>query len=195
MIISIRGTHGSGKSTTVKELIAMGNGQPIMGRLRNKPEAYRLILEGIPDPVFALGPYTLACGGCDAVQPYDIILDLIRDYATQGHVVFEGALVSSSFGRIGALLEQRGQEAVFAFLTTPPEECLRRIVQRRLDRGDLRPLNPANTLGKVRSIESSKKTIAAKGTVRMVDLDYKSPVDGLLDLLKGAQRDFPVLVG
>ena len=194
MIISIRGTHGSGKSTAVQELLAQGKGQPIMGRLRNKPAAYRLTFEEVPDPVFVLGPYTLTCGGCDAVQPYDLILDLLRDYAPQGHIVFEGALVSSSYGRIGALLEQLGQEAVFAFLTTPPEECLRRIVQRRLDRGDLRPLNPANTLGKVRSIESSKKTIATKG-VRMVELDYQQPVLGILNLLKGATRDFPALVG
>ena len=150
---------------------------------------------GIPDSVYVLGPYTLTCGGCDAVQPYDIILDLIRHYATKGHVLFEGALVSSSFGRVGTLIEQRGQEAVFAFLTTPPEECLRRIVQRRLDRGDMRPLNPANTLGKVRSTESSKRTIAAKGTVRMIDLDYLSPVEGIVSLLKGAAREFPELVG
>lgn len=195
MIISIRGTHGSGKTTVMQELIRLGQGQAILGRLRNKPEAYRLTLDGIPDAVYVLGPYTLTCGGCDAVQPYDIILDLIRDYAKIGHVLFEGALVSSSFGRVGTLIEQRGQEAVFAFLTTPPEECLRRIVQRRLDRGDMRPLNPANTLGKVRSIESSKRTIAAKGTVRMIDLDYLSPVEGIVSLLKGAAREFPELVG
>lgn len=195
MIISLRGTHGSGKTTAVQELITKGNGEPIMGRLKKKPEAYKLTFADIPDPVYVLGPYTLTCGGCDAVQPYDIILDLIRDYSKLGHVVFEGALVSSSFGRIGTLIEQRGKEAVFAFLTTPAEECLRRIVQRRLDRGDERPLNPNNTLGKIRSIESSKKTIAAKGTVRMIDLDYLDPVTGILDLLKGAQRDFPALVG
>src|SRR6187549_2577727 len=120
MIITVRGTHGSGKTTAVQGLIAKGNGQPIYGRLKNKPEAYRLIFSDVPDPAYVLGPYTLTCGGCDAVKPYAIVIDLIRDYAKLGHVIFEGALISSCLGKISALIEQRGRETVYAFLTTSP---------------------------------------------------------------------------
>lgn len=194
MIISIRGTHGSGKSTVMRDLIALGGGTPLMGALKKKPEAYQLSLPGVHAPVFIIGPYETACGGCDAIQPYDLILDLLRKYSSQGHVLFEGALVSSSFGRIGQLMAQCGEQAVFAFLSTPTEECLRRVAQRRLARGDSRPLNPANTLGKARSIESSKKTIATK-KVRMVTLDYLCPVEEIVALLKGATCEFPGLVG
>ena len=187
MIISIRGTHGSGKSSVMKALLASYDGAPLFGRLgAKKPEAYELKIEGVGAPVYILGPYANACGGCDAVQPYDIILDLLTHYAARGHVLFEGALVSSSYGRIGRLMEQWGRQSVFAFLPTPVEECLRRITVRRLARGDERPLNPKNTEGKHRSIESSRKQVTKAGVLRMVDLDWERPVEGILTLLREA---------
>lgn len=185
MIISIRGTHGSGKSTAVKELIAVGNGQPIMGALRNKPEAYRLDIEGVREPVYVLGPYTTACGGCDAVQPYDLILELLSKYAGQGHIVFEGALVSSSHGRVGDYMDQFGPQAVMAYMATPIDECLARIRKRREDRGDYRTLNTKNTEGKYRSVVRHRGKVESAGIQRVVELRADNASGDLLKLLRG----------
>ena len=181
MIISVRGTHGSGKSELMKAFLQETQGRPLYGRLGlSRPEAYECAV-GLSAPVYILGPYETPCGGCDAIQPYDRILDLMRQYRTRGHVLLEGALVSSSFGRVGQLMaEDRGN--IMAFLMTPLEECLQRVASRRLSRGDARPLNPANTIHKHKSIQRSRRQIAHAG-VRIVDLDAVQPLDHLYRLL------------
>jgi len=191
MIISIRGTHGSGKSTVMRELIDKYCAQRYYGRAgKGRPEAYELALPGVHRTAYILGPYETTCGGCDAIQPYDLILELLTEYGAKGHVLFEGALVSSSYGRIGRLMEQWGQDGVMAFLNTPIDECLRRVVQRRVDRGDLRPFNPQNTIGKAKSGESTKRQIAEAGNIiRAVDLDWQEPVAQLLALLREGNDD------
>src|SRR5262245_515887 len=102
MLINLRGTSGSGKSTVVRNLLAQCGCKPIYGVLGPRlPEAYQLML---PQPIYVLGPYQTPCGGCDAVQPCDLVHKLIKQYAQWGHVVFEGLLMSTFFGEIGQLL-------------------------------------------------------------------------------------------
>lgn len=185
MIVSIRGTHGSGKSTIVKTLVGQYATQRFYGRAgKHRPEAYALNIPGVTHVVYVMGPYETACGGCDCIQPYALILDLLADYSSRGHVLFEGALVSSSYGTVGHYMEKCGPRGIMAFLTTPLEECIRRIGQRRLDRGDLRPLNTKNTEGKHRSVRNSRKQVAKFGILRAVDLDWQEPIAPLLALLK-----------
>jgi hypothetical protein len=107
MLINVRGTHGAGKSTVVRALLSASVPRPIYGLLGFRaPVAYRLTLDRCSHDVFVLGPYQTNCGGCDALD-YDVVLDLISKCAPRGHVVFEGALVSSAYGRIGELLVAR----------------------------------------------------------------------------------------
>jgi hypothetical protein len=185
MIISIRGTHGSGKSTIMKALITQYATERFYGRAgKHRPEAYALAIPGVTSVVYVLGPYETACGGCDCIQPYALILDLLAEYSSRGHVLLEGALVSSSYGTVGHFMEKFGPRGIMAFLTTPLEECIKRIVQRRLDRGDLRPLNTKNTEGKNRSMLNTRKQIAKFGIIRAVDLDWQEPIAPLMALLK-----------
>lgn len=190
MIISIRGTNGSGKSTIVRKLVAGYLQKKIYGILGARlPEAYFLVVPKVAKPVYVLGPYeNTAVSGCDQVQPYDLILDLIEKYARrkEGHVVFEGVILSSSYGRVGRLMEEWGQEAVMAFLDTPLETCLKNVQARRDTKKNAKPFNPKNTTSKFEQIYGSRQNIIDAGTLRVVDISMDTGYDTVLKLLKEA---------
>jgi hypothetical protein len=185
VIISIRASNGGGKSHVVRALLQQGVALPIYGVLGPKqPEAYSLCLS---DRItYVLGPYITATGGCDRINPYDLILDLIEKYAKLGNVVFEGVLVSSSYGRVGTLMERWGQEAVMAFLTTSLEDCIRNVQTRRDARADAKPFNPKNLTSKYHQIVKSRLKMLKEGKVRVVDLEPATALEQVLALLKGA---------
>ena len=110
------------------------------------------------------------CGGCDAIQPQGLILDLLRKYAAQGHVLFEGLLIGDSYGSVGALLDQLSGEGVSSAvirLNTPLDECLKRVRRRRAERGDSRPLNPKHTIAHFARSFNSKLAFEAAGSRAM----------------------------
>lgn len=151
------------------------------------PEAYELLFDDIKAPVYVLGSYHVQSGGCDQIQPYDLILDLIRKYAPKGHVLFEGVLVSSSYGRVGALMEEWGQDAVMAFLDTSLEQCIKNVQKRRKEKGDVREFNPHNLTTKYNQIVKGKVKIAEAGRLRVVTLNFGKGTEQVLDLLRSAQ--------
>ncbi len=179
MIINIRGTHGSGKSTIVRALLDKYAHQPLGEGKR--PEGYKVAVPELNKPLYVVGPYVTACGGCDAVQPYALIWPRVLTYARRGHVVFEGALVSSSVGEIGRAMALR-KDCVVLFLDTPVEVCLERIQKRRLARGSLDPLNPKNTVSKHRSVEVSRPKLEAL-KLRCVTLNYKKADKQFMEVL------------
>lgn len=186
MILNIRSTHGGGKSTAVVKLMQAHIVQPLWPNPRTtKPEAYALTgYKKDALPIFVIGPYEAACGGVDAIQPYNRIWPLVQKYAKRGHVVFEGALVSSCVGSLGAAMAKR-KDCVVAYLDTPLQTCLDRIAKRRAKKGDTRPLNPTNTNNKFKSVAGTRAKFEALG-VRCVTIKHKKAVDQLLELLYGA---------
>jgi hypothetical protein len=181
MIINIRGTNGSGKTTIIRKIFAMAEGRPrqINGVLgTKKAEANELKLPGIKKPLYILGPYLAGnkfdrgTGGCDQIQPYDLVLELLDKYSVLGHVLFEGVLISSSYGRVGRYMETKGKKnAVMVFLTTPLDVCIKHVKNRRKSRKDDRPFDPHNLTQKYNQIEKSKKGIRSAGKVGMLELD------------------------
>jgi hypothetical protein len=182
MIVNIRGTHGSGKSTIVKELLTRYNAQPVRDLNVKKPLGYQM--NSCAGRLYVVGPYETACGGCDAIQPYALIWPRVVKFAEQGHVVFEGALVSSSYGNIGRDSEVYGDKFVFAFLNTPLEVCLERIRKRREAKGNMKPLDPKNTKVKFDNINRSYDKIVNEFKRRTVILDYQRAVPQLLGILR-----------
>lgn len=165
VIVNIRGTSGSGKSTLVRKLMGTAASvEPLVFRRLDehttrhdkaaadqKPTDYRL--DHPLGDIFVVGRYETACGGCDGIKTQDEICDRVRHYAQFGHVVFEGLLISHLFSRYEALareLQGKGHRYVTAFLNTPLDVCLQRVQQRRLARGNTKPLNTKNTEDKHR---------------------------------------------
>ena len=182
MIYNIRGSHGSGKSTCVVELLAQHPHTPMMCSAKGRPEAYKVNL-GLRRPVYVVGQYISACGGADTIQPYAHIWPLVEMYAKQGHVIFEGALVSSCVGSIGeAMAARRKKDCVVAYLDTPLQTCLDRIVKRRAKKGNMKPLDPKNTESKFKSVAATRLRFDELG-VRTVAINHKKAVAQLLELL------------
>lgn len=182
LVISLRGTHGSGKSTVVRQLLERYDWVPEGVDGKDRPENYRL--ETLYGPLYVVGSYVNTCGGCDAIQPYSLIWPRIEAFEKKGHVLFEGALVSSSYGNIGRESERYGDRMVFAFLDTPLEVCLERIRQRRAAKGNFKPLDPKNTAGKYNSIMKGLPKIRDEFKRRCVMINHRRPVLDVLELLR-----------
>ena len=196
-IVSIRGTHGSGKSTIVRKILDKYPHRPLLHNPTDKrPYGYEVTLSPLKR-LFVVGPYHTACGGCDAVQPYADIWPMVHAAHAAGmHVLFEGALVSSSYGSIGHTMnaKQEGGSAdcTFAFLDTPLSTCLDRIKERRAAKGNFEPLNPLNTATKFENVARTKDQMRKLGSrVRIADIDFHKPVTGVLKLFGVTLRSEP----
>jgi hypothetical protein len=133
MLIQLRGTSGSGKSTAVRALMKRYGAHPIFDLLGPRsPEAYRLIGTPFKSRLYVLGPYLAPCGGCDAIGNMETVIKLLRAYSAKGgDVIFEGLLISSMYGSIGQFLEGYGKDALIAFLTTSRERCYQQLRKRQ----------------------------------------------------------------
>lgn len=163
VIISLRGTSGSGKSSVVYAALERWKHEVVQANERGKP---LVNLVHAPCPFFVFGPYRTPCGGCDALPGYAEILPiLLPKYAAKGNVLFEGLLLSGTYGAVGRKLEEMkdAHTVWFAFLDTPLEVCLDRVNARRRARGEERPVNPANTEMKFRTIKRVQEIAMEKG--------------------------------
>ena len=193
-IVTIIGTHGSGKSSLVRQVMKfLGANDPF--KFDGKPAGYRFTR---PDGqrIFVLGKYTTACGGLDSSFSYkgaadDVVLciDLL---AEKGHVVCEGVIAMSSygFGRLSNLAtsqEQKGNQVIFAALDTPLEVCIQRTEGRRAARAtqygkESKPFDPQNLIAKYYSMLRDQERLADAGYDCRV-LPYQDPLPLLLQWL------------
>jgi hypothetical protein len=164
MLFNIRGTHGSGKTTLVRNTLVANDGRPIFAEASKPPEAYEFNRAG--KTTFILGCYETPCGGLDTVQPYNLICPLIERYARLGDVIFEGALISSCWGAVGQLLESWGRDAIVSFMDTPVDVCIARVRARRAARGDDRKFDPTNLIAKHEAIARLQQKLDAAGIVQ-----------------------------
>ena len=185
MLIKIHGTSGAGKTTLVRNLMCCADHILLQGPVK-RPEAYKLTIPGVAKPVYVLGPYENTCGGMDGVNSVGQQIELIHRYAEEGHVVYEGLLLSTYYGSLGAAVERYGKDHVWAFLDTPVEVCIERVKARRLAAGNDKPLNERNTRERVKPINSLKARLTRMGAnvVTIVHDDY--PTTQLLELLQNA---------
>jgi hypothetical protein len=189
MIVNLRGTHGSGKSTVVAKILAKYDHEPLESEQKRsglKTLVYSVMLrprQAAGERLIVIGNYDTACGGCDGIQPYDRIWPLVDRYGTLGYnVLFEGALVSSSYGNIGRASEPYGDNFVFAFMDTPLDVCLLRIKARRLAKGNEKPLDPTNTEFKFHAVAKSRIKMEGELGRRCVTINHLTPVRDTLKL-------------
>lgn len=184
MIINIRGTSGSGKSTIVRSVMSHfetkraykmeGRKQPI-GYVLESPEKTKLAV---------IGHYETACGGCDTISGMDKIFDLVRASAAQGYnVLFEGLLISSDTKRTIALRDEGNDLIVFSLGNVPIDECVAGINARRLERmgpEKFTPVAEKNTRAKYGNTASAMKKL----TANLIDARTVGRDDGLDQILE-----------
>lgn len=159
MIIQIRGTSGSGKSTVMRKVMEGVSSfteeewHPEYSEGRKKPLYYRM------GGLVVLGHYESACGGCDTIgsapQVFDLINSLNDGFQT---ILCEGLLLSEDTKWSSQMKNLR-----VVFLATPLDVCLRQIEGRRAEAGNEKPLNPANTANRVDVIERARVKLNALG--------------------------------
>lgn len=167
MIIQIRGTSGSGKTTVMRQVMASfaegwtGIGQPG----RKKPLFYSLngrqVETGLPG-VYVLGHYEATCGGCDnigsAAKVFDLIGMLETTYGGDSIILCEGLLLSED-----SKWTTQMNDVKVLFLNTNEEECLNRVRARRLAAGNEKELNPDNTVNRLAVIARSRVKLESHG--------------------------------
>jgi hypothetical protein len=152
MIIQIRGTSGSGKSTVMRQvMLTLGEWLPIRREGRKQPLGYQHA------DIVVLGHYESPCGGCDTIGSARAVYTLIQE--TDAPIILcEGLLLSEDVKWSSQLPDLR-----IIYLTTPLEQCITQIQQRRLAVGNSKPLNTDNTTHRVGVIERSRVKLGALG--------------------------------
>lgn len=158
-IINLRGTNGSGKSTVARALLAEGATPIELAPYITSGGALRAVT-GYAVPSLGLtiiGPYRTPCGGCDAIKTQDLVCESVRLAARLSeHVFFEGVIISTLYSRYQSLSKEIGG-LVWAYLDTPPDECLRRV----MTRNGGKPIKIELLMGKTRSIEATRRKAEA----------------------------------
>lgn len=158
MIVNVRGTHGSGKSTLVRSVLrSLPDAIPVWDptRRRRNPVGYR------SGELSVVGPYVgEEAGGCDSLSAADVIFPLVAQWASTGDVLFEGITAQHSTGRLVELAKTRDVHVVL--LATPLEECVSSVEARRAARGQ-GPFNMENVAREARIAASSCERLRGAG--------------------------------
>lgn len=172
MLVNLRGNSGSGKSTIVRAIMKKAIVEGLDRDSKMRPRNYRVVLKGFKKHLFVIGRYETQCGGVDTISSTAELFARVDKYAKQGHVLFEGLLISSYWGSFGEWAKKYKGRIVFAYLDTPLEECLARVTQRRIVAGNIKPFNETNTRRRAASIEATKARAIADGQ-RIVTISGK----------------------
>lgn len=145
IVVKLGGCNGSGKTSLVSDIIFRAVSEPVTPRGARRPEAYRGMYEGIP--VYILGSYENVCGGMDTISDKEDRLKLIKKYVLKdGIVFFEGLITGKTYGAIGEISDKQKGRWIYAFMDTPFETCVERVLQRRKARGNMAPFDPERTM-------------------------------------------------
>jgi hypothetical protein len=184
MIINIRGTSGAGKSTLACKIISL---YPVVSPnyLKGK-RPVSLILSGAASgkPLFVLGHYEIVCGGGDTVTGLgrDVIYGWMKEARDAGaDVMFESVTLSDDYTRTYELM--KGHEGLVINLKITVEECIKRVLARRAEAGNVKPFNVDNTRKRVDAIRTACYRLKQSG-IPVEDLDADSAFIRIRHLLR-----------
>jgi hypothetical protein len=182
VIINIAATHGGGKSTVVKRVLATAD---------KVVEKHRCTIGhwGQREVTF-IGRYGIAgTGGCDTITD-GTLYDLISEHATLGHVVFEGVIVMVQHQGVSLLRLHPDVPFHVLLLTTPVEECVRSVDERRA-RKSLPPGDPKHVKRDVRRAKNYAAALEKFGAL-VQHVDREEAPKALLKLLGLSRYDVKV---
>lgn len=152
-VIKLGGCNGSGKTTAAKAIMEITSAQPLKWEgTRKDPNHYVGDYEG--REVLILGSYETACGGMDTIsdkhERLAFIKWAVRTAAKGGIIFFEGLMTGKTYGAIGEYSEHTWEKDqarwLYAFMDTPFEECVKRVLARRKAAGNDAPFDPERTM-------------------------------------------------
>ena len=189
-IVNVRGCNGSGKTYTVRRFLERLPHEKLGGK-PSRPLGYRVDASawGISRPVFVVGSYENACGGADGINTQEEIADRIVKAHDLGHVLVEGLLISKSSGKGVTAPVMRDHGAIFAFLDTPWDICLERVLNRRKLAGNEKPFDPEKTMRSAYAqSHRSYELLEEAGGYDIRWLDWNDPIGGVVGYLKEAEQ-------
>lgn len=155
MIIDLRGTNGSGKTSIVQKFVIQS-----------------IEIEGgylYQDRLFILGPYYddtgnfLSTGGCDKLTS-DEIEELIHKYRHKYDILLEGADVSTSYKRWEKIAIDIGfHDYIFIFLNTSLDVCIKNKEERKKKFNRTRTGNNTNLVNKFHACSIVESYLKKKG--------------------------------
>jgi thymidylate kinase len=178
MIINIRGTNGSGKSTIARDflgdaIVELAPYQTPKGARKNVMGYHNRGLD-----LIVVGPYRTACGGCDAIKTQDLVKESVRIAAKKAqHVLFEGFIVSGIYSGYRALSQELGG-ITWAYLDTPIEVCFARIQERNGGKS----IKEYKVVEKNKEIESTRLKAKRDGE-KVVTIPYESAIEAVRGML------------
>lgn len=136
MIISLRGTSGSGKSRIVHDIIRWYGAEVVLVSYppeegaKQRPMGYLCGELGGRRRLFVPGHYEISNGGVDTLPTIGYAYDLIRKHHELGFdVLYEGKNMSDGWGRI-VELKKDGIPVRAVLLTTSLGDCVRSVRER-----------------------------------------------------------------
>jgi ABC-type dipeptide/oligopeptide/nickel transport system ATPase component len=191
-VINIRGTSGSGKSFIAYRLMnhfkrredikqTFAGRERIVGVRLETPGRHNLVLAG---------RYSTTCGGCDCLSwkgAAEDIMGLVAKWSIKSDVLLEGLMVSSwAASRLLTLCDNYNTTLIQ--LTTPLEDCLKAVQDRRNERATkvgrkAEPLNPKNTTIKWKQVVTQGNVLKTLGA-RIEFLDREDAYRRCCELLK-----------
>ena len=193
VILSLRGTSGSGKTTVARKFLTDYPCQSLPDP--NKPKkhwGYQIDLsaEGINQPLYVIGSYQNTCGGTDGISTQEEIAQRALAAHPRGHVLLEGLLISKvGPGAITTQMLKPTGAYVAAILDTPLATCLRRVQDRRDARGEVKPFNPANTMSAHKSTYDACVNLHNAGGVKIITIDHTNAFNDTLEVIRKAEND------
>lgn len=185
MLINLRGSHGTGKTTIVRKVMdAYPKRKAIyLESGRRIPIGYICKKEG-QTTLFVPGSYEHpVSGGCDNVQSVNLIYDTIRKYAKKGYdILFEGIVAQHSTPNI-ILLSERYKLRVVV-IDIPTKKALKGVRARRKLRNETEQFNPANTIKESAAVLSSSRRLQSAGVKVRYAKSRSAALDKVLDLLE-----------
>ena len=189
-IVNIRGCNGSGKTTTVRRFLDRLPTTPLGGK-PGRPDGYQVDASawGLATPVYVVGSYENTCGGTDGIKTQEEIAARVAKAYAYGHVLVEGLLMSKSSDGGLTAPALREMKAIFAFLDTPWEVCLERVLARRAAAGNDKPFDPDKTMRTAyEQCHRSYELLSEAGGYDVRWLDWRDPVTGVMGYLLEAEK-------
>lgn len=201
MILNIRGSSCSGKSTNVYRLLQEYPSVEVWERVGWNKAKPRCVGHLVAGGLFVVGPYlsTAKTGGLDMLMPARtelVTLWLERNMTQYPHVIFESMMASLAIGRYHELRKRLDAQLgvtnsiTFAFMDTPLEVCRQRILSRNGGRGPTgKGINEEATVDhqwhRVRQI---KQRLLEKGE-HCYDLNYEQSYEQVVSMLRASGWD------